>query len=168
MSIVVIPQQVAKVEAGHSVVAVVLEWRGKIALFKRSRSVGHDTGLWHCITGYVGAGTAPKVQAADELLEETGLRASEVIGFCQGPALTIYDSQQRPWLVHTYVVRTLRKRLSVNWEHDSYRWIARHKVKRFSNRVPWLDDVLDATAHLTTTAPPAVCSRTTEPERVSN
>lgn len=160
VSSVVIPHQPAKVEDGRIVVAVILEWRGKLALFKRSRSVGHDAGLWHCITGYVEAGTAPKVQAAHELLEETGLRASEVVGFCLGPVLTIADVHQRSWMVHTYVVRTLRKRLSVNYEHDSYRWIAPHKVKRFSNRVPWLDDVLDATGHLITTVPPATYSRT--------
>ena len=160
MSIVGIPHQAVKVEDGRIVIAIILEWRGKLALFKRSRSVGHDAGLWHCITGYVEAGTAPKVQAAQELSEETGLRASEVIGFCLGPVLTITDVQQRSWVVHTYVVRTFRKRLSVNYEHDSYRWIARHKVMRFSNRVPWLDDVLDATGHLITAAPPAACSRT--------
>ncbi|WP_234422396.1 hypothetical protein, partial [Streptomyces sp. NRRL F-6674] len=34
----------------RQVVAVILMWRGRIGLFKRSGSVQHDAGLWHCIT----------------------------------------------------------------------------------------------------------------------
>src|SRR4051794_36125563 len=39
------------------VVAVIVQWRGLVALFRRSQAVRHDQGLWHCITGYVEPGT---------------------------------------------------------------------------------------------------------------
>ena len=49
----------------RAVVAVVVEWRGRIALFKRSQSVGHERGLWHCITGYLEPGVPPTAGSPD-------------------------------------------------------------------------------------------------------
>jgi hypothetical protein len=43
--------------------------------------------------------------------------------------------------------------LRIDWEHDSYRWTAPHKAKRFANRVDWLDNVLAATGHYPAAVP---------------
>jgi ADP-ribose pyrophosphatase YjhB (NUDIX family) len=126
------------------VVAVIVEWRGRIALFKRSRSVGHDRGLWHCITGYLEPGTSPEEQAFTELREETGLTENDLIDFRQGTPLLLPDQQGNPWLVHTFTAITRNRRLTVNDEHDTFRWTAPSKIRRFSNRVTWLDQVLEA------------------------
>jgi 8-oxo-dGTP pyrophosphatase MutT (NUDIX family) len=134
----------ASIRPGQSVVAIVIEWRGRIALFRRSRNLAHDSGLWHCITGYIESAMTPARQAVCEIFEETGLQANDLVEFKQGPTLVIYDLNS-PWRVHTFLVKTVRKRLIIDWEHDAYRWVDRHKLKRFSNRVAWLDDVLDAT-----------------------
>ena len=91
---------------GRMVVAVVVEWRDKIALLKRSQHLAHDRGRWHCVTGYVDPGASPEEQAFRELLEETGLTTG------------------------------------------SYRWTLPGKIARFTNRVSWLDSVLEATGHL--------------------
>ena len=136
------------IAAGHAVVAVVIEWRGKIALLKRSRSRHHDRGLWHCITGYLAPGASPKQQALEELLEETGLHAAHLLDLRAGPKLVINDDNADPWLVHTFTALTSRRRLEIDWEHDSFRWTAPEKVKRFGNRVSWLDHVLHATGFL--------------------
>jgi 8-oxo-dGTP pyrophosphatase MutT (NUDIX family) len=136
------------ISPGHTVVAVVIEWQGKIALLKRSRNLGHDKGQWHCITGYVESGASPKQQALEELLEETGLRATNLLDLRAGPALFINDEHGEPWLIHTFTAVTSRRRLEIDWEHDSYRWTAPGKVKRFVNRVSWLDRVLQATGFL--------------------
>ena len=125
----------------NTVVAVVVEWRGKIALLKRSQNVSHDKGMWHCITGYLEPGTAPMQQALNELVEEVGVHAETLLDFRAGPALVI-TSGAEPWLIHTFTAVTSQRRLRIDWEHDSYRWIAPTKVKRFGNRVAWLDDVL--------------------------
>lgn len=136
------------IAAGHAVVAVVIEWRGKIALLKRSRRRDHDKGLWHCITGYLEPGASPKQQALEELLEETGLHAAHLLDLRAGPNLVINDDNAEPWLVHTFTAVTSRRRLEIDWEHDSYRWAAPEKVKRFVNRVSWLDYVLHAAGFL--------------------
>lgn len=142
------------IPAGRTVIAAVIEWRGKIALLKRRRSLVHDSGLWHCITGFLEAGVTPKQQALDELFEETGLQAEDLLDLRHGPDLVLADGAGNPWRVHTFTVSTSQRRLRMDWEHESYRWTSASKVRRFSNRVSWLDDVLTATGHLTALGPP--------------
>jgi 8-oxo-dGTP pyrophosphatase MutT (NUDIX family) len=132
------------------VVAAVIEWRGRIALLRRSRRLGHDSGMWHCISGFVEPGVTPAQQAFDELSEEAGLDVKDVLELRQGPTLVLVDGVGAPWLVHTFTAATNRRRLRLNWEHDSYRWTTARKGRRFINRVSWLDDVLQATGHLST------------------
>ena len=44
-----------------------------------------------------------------------------------------------------YTAVSKRRRLAINDEHDAYRWTAPAKISRFSNRVAWLDTVLQST-----------------------
>ncbi|MGO4470817.1 NUDIX domain-containing protein [Arthrobacter sp. 2RAF6] len=128
----------------RAVVAVIVRWRNRIALFRRSQTVGYDRGRWHCITGYLEPGASPEDQACVELREETGLTQNDLIGFRQGAPLRLLDQEGNPWLVHTFTAVTERRRLTINDEHDGFRWAEPSRVKRFSNRVPWLDQVVEA------------------------
>ncbi|MFI2566284.1 NUDIX domain-containing protein [Paenarthrobacter sp. NPDC018779] len=134
--------------AGHTVVAVVIEWRGKIALLKRSQGPSHDRGRWHCVTGYVDEGVSPGEQALLELSEETGLHAADIQELREGPVLMLSDDAGAPWFVHTFTAVTGQRRLTLDWEHDAFRWTVPSKTARFANRVAWLDKVLAATGHL--------------------
>lgn len=134
----------------REVVAVVVQWRGRIALFRRSQSVGHERGLWHCITGYLEAGATPRQQALTELEEEAGLTLGDLAAVQPADQLLISDDDGNPWLVHAYTAVTTRRRLTINDEHDAYRWTVPAKISRFSNRVPWLDIVLQCTLPQTT------------------
>ena len=147
------PDIAGSIPQDHVVIAAVVQWRGRIALFRRSRRLGHDSGLWHCITGFVEAGATPEQQTLEELFEETGLQAKDLLDLRQGPDLVVADGSGTPWLVHTFTALISRRRLKINWEHDSYRWTDPHKAKRFTNRVTWLDNVLDATGHYPATVP---------------
>lgn len=130
--------------APHEVVAIVLEHHGYIALLKRSETVGHDQNLWHCITGYLDPGTSPRQQALLELHEETGVGPMDLSSLESRAPLLLTTHTGSPWLVHTFKAVTSRRRLHLNEEHVSYRWTRPAKVSRFSNRVEWLDLVLDA------------------------
>jgi 8-oxo-dGTP pyrophosphatase MutT (NUDIX family) len=138
------PVSVSVSERHRTVVAVAVMWRGRIGLFRRSTSVAHDQGLWHCITGYVEAGVSPPAQALVELHEETGLIAVDLESLDEGEVLELADSQGELWRVHTFRATTSRRRLVLNHEHDSYRWVQLRAVARFSNRVCWLGEVLSA------------------------
>ncbi|MFP3578983.1 NUDIX domain-containing protein [Arthrobacter sp. fls2-241-R2A-200] len=133
----------------REVIAAVVQWRGRIALFKRSQSVGHERGLWHCITGYLEPDVSPEQQALTEIEEEAGLTRDDLADFQRGEQLLIPDHEGNPWLVHTFTATTTRRRLTINDEHDTYRWSIPSKISRFSNRVPWLDAVIEAAPHRT-------------------
>lgn len=133
----------------RTVVAVVVEWRGKIALFKRSQRVHYDQGLWHCVAGFLEEGVSPRRQAADELVDETGLQVKDLLDFHQGPDVVVKDDRDLPWLIHTFIAVSSRRRLRIDWEHDAYRWTPVGKTKRFANRVSWLDTVLIANGYVT-------------------
>lgn len=134
--------------ACHSVVAVVIKRHGKIAMLKRSRTVSHDRGRWHCVTGYLESGASPREQALLELAEETGLTDADLLQLGPGEELILHDESGATWTVHTFTAVTSKRRLSLDWEHEACRWTAPHKTARFTNRVSWLDSVLKATGHL--------------------
>lgn len=127
------------------VMAVVVEWRGKIALFKRSQSAEHECGRWNCIIGYLKPAVSPGQQALTALWEVAGLTWQDLGGFEAGEPLPIFDDSGNPWLVHTFTAVSKRRRLVINDEHDTYRWTVPSKISRFSNRVPWLDTILQNT-----------------------
>ncbi|MFB7600971.1 NUDIX domain-containing protein [Streptomyces sp. NPDC056160] len=127
------------------IVAVILMWRGRIGLFKRSESVQHDAGLWHCITGYLDADSDPVRQAIQEIWEETLLPARALEHLTAGPTLRLADPRGGPdWTVHTFVACTSQRRLTLNWEHEAYRWVRPWKLSQFDGQVAWLSDVLQA------------------------
>lgn len=116
-------------------------------MLKRSNEVGHDRGKWHCVTGYVGEDVAPLAQALTEVFEETGLSVADLHAIESGPVLWLQGGGSE-WEVHVFKVSTLCRRLSLNWEHDEYRWVPVSRLRRFDGRVDWLDQVvLSLTGH---------------------
>jgi 8-oxo-dGTP pyrophosphatase MutT (NUDIX family) len=135
------------------VVAVVLCWRGRIGLFKRSQSVAHDRGLWHCLTGYLDRVTDSQSalrQAQLELEEEVGLTGDDLEALVSGPVLHLHGDG-RDWRVHTFRAITTTRRLTLNWEHVEYLWARPSTIPRFDGRVAWLADVIQAVAPRVTT-----------------
>jgi ADP-ribose pyrophosphatase YjhB (NUDIX family) len=128
----------------YEVVAVAVQWRGRVGLFRRSPSVAHDQGLWHCITGYLEPGATPTQQGLTELHEETGLGIVDLESFVEGDVLELADSDGHTWTVHTFRAVTTRRRLVLNEEHDAYKWVDVRAVPRFANQVGWLAMALAA------------------------
>ena len=136
------PEQQAAVSG--TFVAVVLAWRGRIALFKRGRHVGHDAGLWHCVTGFLEDGNLVHAQALLKLFEATGVPVAELVDFRPGPVLELPDARGGRWRAHTFRAETERKKLRLSGEHDTYRWVRPRSVARFDGQAPWLRAVLRA------------------------
>jgi 8-oxo-dGTP pyrophosphatase MutT (NUDIX family) len=137
------------------VFAAVLEWRGRIALFRGSprQGAGRDGGLWRCVSGSVEPTTSLEQQLLEGLFEETGLQATDLLDLRRGRDVVVADGAGDPRFVHTFTALTSCRRLKISGEHDSYRWTAPPKARRFVNRATWLDTVLDATGHCPATIP---------------
>ncbi|MFI0820825.1 NUDIX domain-containing protein [Streptomyces sp. NPDC021098] len=131
------------VEPGAAV-AVVLVWRGRVGLFKRSRHVGHDAGRWHCLTGVLEEGASARVRALLTLFEGTGIAVAGLVDFHSGPVLELQDAQGGRWRVHTFRAATERRRLRLKGEYETYRWVPPRSVTRFDGQAPWLREVLAA------------------------
>ncbi len=127
----------------RAVVAVLLWHDGELCLLRRSQRVGSDTGLWHCITGYLEPGASPEEQARTELLEETGLSADRLDLLRAGGSFVIAGGDGTLWTVHTFTAVAPTRKLGLNWEHDAYRWVDPAEVPA-AGQVPWLHHVLDA------------------------
>lgn len=134
----------SKAANASPVIAVVVHCQGKIGLFKRSRQVNHDGGLWHCITGRIDPGMSPREQALVEVAEESGLLDDEITLLQAGPLLTLADEHDQEWLVHTFRLDTERLALTLNWEHDSYQWAKPDEIVKVADQVWWLRQVLEA------------------------
>lgn len=130
--------------ASRTIVAIIL-YRGRhMGLFRRSGSVGHDAGLWHCITGYLDSGVTPAEQAHIELAEEAGLKAQDIDALVPCTELDLSDRAGRLWKVHTFCAQTRCRLLRLNWEHDAYRWVQPQRLHFVTDRVEWLNDVMQA------------------------
>lgn len=135
----------AEPDAARQVVAIILVRRGRLGLLRRSARVGHDAGAWHCVTGFLDAGIRPSRQARVELFEETGLGPADIRSLSPGPVLDLPDRRGgRPWSVHTFLAGCRRRRLTLNWENDAYRWARPVDLTRLDGQVPWLIDVVRA------------------------
>jgi 8-oxo-dGTP pyrophosphatase MutT (NUDIX family) len=142
-----VPDPATTTAISRTVVAVVLTWRGRIGLFRRSRAVDHDAGAWHCITGYVEPHTSPLEQALLELHEETGVCLADLTSLVLCDVLELPDAEGNVWAVHTFAADTGKRRVVLNEEHDGHRWVRPSDVRRFTNRVSWLDTVIESAAH---------------------
>ncbi len=127
----------------NAVVAVVLWHDGELCLLRRSRLVGSDAGLWHCVTGYLDAGASPEDQARAELFEETGLTSGGLGLLAADGAFVLAGGDGTLWRVHTFTAVARSRTLRLNWEHDAYRWVEPAEVPG-TDHVSWLVDVLDA------------------------
>jgi ADP-ribose pyrophosphatase YjhB (NUDIX family) len=162
----------------REVVAVVLTYRGRVGLFKRGLRVGSDVGRWHCITGYIDEAASATGQAYVELHEETGLEIRDIKSLLAGEVLSLDDQNGEPWHVHTFLATTNKRKLRLNWEHDTYRWVPYRRVSRFDGQVEWLshvlavfaDDILEGLTLDTTSSPASVAGgvpRVAKPEGLS-
>ncbi len=128
------------------VVAVVLTWRGRVGLFKRSAAVAHDAGQWHCITGFLDDDSSPLEQATRELWEETGLGISQLTSIEPRGDVVLAGSDGQRWVVHIFSASTPQRRLVLNWEHEDYRWVLPTRLSRFDGKVTWFGEVLRTTS----------------------
>ena len=126
------------------VVTVFLENEGRILILRRSKLVRTMKTKWAGISGYIER-EDPLFQAWKEIEEETGLSNEKVKLMRVGKAVDVVDSDntQTIWIVHPYLFHSNTKIISIDWEHDEYRWIKPQDIQNYET-VPKLKEALDS------------------------
>ncbi|MFQ5918497.1 MAG: aconitase X swivel domain-containing protein [Thermoplasmata archaeon] len=124
----------------RDVVTSFLRHEGRILLLRRSSEVGSFQGYWAAVSGYLEGEEPPLERARMEVLEETGwqdatLEASGEVVLARGREPGVV------WAVYPFLFDVSSDGVTLDWEHDDYRWIAPEDLGRYQT-VPKLREVL--------------------------
>jgi 8-oxo-dGTP pyrophosphatase MutT (NUDIX family) len=124
------------------VVTCILLYNGKLLLLKRSDRVSTYRGQWAGVSGYVEPGDQIEDRAYTEIEEETSLRRDQVRLTTRGDPIEFYDPMEdQHWRVHPFLFSALTDEVAVDWEHETYKWIAPERLGDYVT-VPKLKETL--------------------------
>lgn len=121
------------------VVTVFLRHGRRILILKRSRKVGRYPGRWAGISGFIEEDETPLEAARREVYEETGIR--KIILRREGKSFSVID-KEKTWIVHPFLFDIPRSTLSLDWEHETFKWIAPEEIGKYTT-VPGLAEALE-------------------------
>lgn len=121
---------------------VILKKDGKILILKRSKKVGSFQGYWSGVSGSIDEDETPAEAALRELWEETGIRATSNKLISTGETITA-EYGENSWEVHPFLLEVTDESMTLDWEHEAYRWISPEELHKFAY-VPKLDEVVES------------------------
>lgn len=127
---------------GKVVVTVIGKREGKILILKRSKKVGTFKEHWAGISGSLHPGEKASEAALRELKEETGIVLKSSAPVIQCDPVYARDTGTI-WKVHPFLIELDSEKVSLDWEHDEYRWIDPSELKEFQT-VPRLEEVVSS------------------------
>jgi 8-oxo-dGTP diphosphatase len=133
------------VKTRNNVVTAFIEYGGEVLLLRRSQRVKTMKGKWAGVSGYIEAYEKPLVRALKEIEEETGLTQKNVQILREGRLLEVADDTWPDtilWVVHPFYVRTNSNAVTLDWEHDQYKWVNPNEIGNLET-VPRLKEALD-------------------------
>ncbi len=148
-----------------NVVTVFISYHGRILLLRRGDKVGSYRGRWAGISGYIDENEESIKRALKEISEEVQLDSNAVALVKTGQSFPALDEDVGIlFVVHPFLFSTTSPKITLDWEHDAFRWIRSQDLSRFET-VPKLREslerVLDDTP-MPGPPHPAVLARLTE------
>jgi len=125
---------------GKVVVTVIARREGKILILKRSGKVSTYREHWAGVSGSLLPGESAGDAALREFREETGRSMSAPAQMVQGEPVYARDGGLL-WKIHPFLMDVDAEEVSLDWEHDEYRWILPNELDRYQT-VPRLNEVL--------------------------
>lgn len=111
----------------RSVVAVVRNGDRYLSL-RRSRRVWYYPGSWAIIGGHLPDGVDPRRQIIEEIVEETGIPRSALRIVAASSTIRLPNPDVgRTWYTRVFLVESSVRRITLDWEHDAYRWVPLHR-----------------------------------------
>ena len=138
--------EVAGTKTSAKQLDVLLTWRGRVGLFKRSRHSSTASVPWQLLS----SPQPERTSEDDELLHciqllhgGTGLTVRDILTIQAGPTIELVHGS-RCTSHFVYEVETNHRRLALGPGYSVYRWVKRQKVRRFDGGADWLAPILEA------------------------
>ncbi len=127
------------------VVICVVQFGKKILLVKRSAAMNVYPGFWNSVGGYLDDRKTLFEKAKEELREEAGIGANDIISIRAGDIFEIDDPKyKKAWIFHPVLVKVKHDKIRLDWEADEYRWVSVNEARRVPKLIPTFRKVLDA------------------------
>ncbi len=114
------------------VINCVVQNGSKFLIVKRNSSMRLYPGYWNGIAGFLDDRKTLEEKVKEELCEEAGIKASDILSIKLGEIFDLDDPKYRKtWIVHPVLVKVKHRKIRLDWEAEEYRWISAKEIKRF-------------------------------------
>jgi len=124
------------------VINCVVRHNNKILIVQRNSKMRLYPNFWNGISGFLDDGRSIEEKVRDELREEVGIEADDIISIHHG---LVFDQEEekynKTWIVHPILVDVKTDKIKLNWEAQNHKWIKVEDVKIF-DLLPGFDKVL--------------------------
>ncbi len=125
-----------KIDYTHSKKAPVLvcfiKYSNKFLLLKRSDKVLAYKNLWSALAGFLDDSKTVKEKVIEEITEELGLKASDIIRIAEGPTYIFADKELgREWERHLVLAEIANPDITLDWEHRDFKWISPEDIAQY-------------------------------------
>ncbi len=129
-----------------TVVTIVLRYRDKILLLKRSGKVSNYRGKWHVVGGYLDDLKTPKDKVLEELREELQISEKDIASIELKEIYKYEDEVLKKKWIALLVLAELKHppKIKIDWEHTEYKWITPEELGNF-DVIPFLDVIVKKT-----------------------
>ena len=126
------------------VINCVLQYDGKILVIQRNKNMRFYPGFWNGLSGFLDDHKSIEEKVYEEIKEETGLSANDVLSITRGQVLVQEEPEYgKTWLIFPVRVLVKHKAIKLDWEADSHKWVSLEEAKQLE-LLPGFSEVLQA------------------------
>lgn len=125
------------------VINCVVKCRGKILVVERSTEINFYPGYWNGISGFLDDQRTLEQKVKDELREELGVPAKNVLKIRLGEIFhQDAPKYKKTWIVHPVLVEVRDDKVKLDWEARNFQWMSVKEAKTL-RLLPGFDTVLE-------------------------
>jgi len=121
----------------------VVRYSDKILLLKRSAELNFYPSYWNGVSGFLDDDKNVSEKAREELSEEAGILAENVISIKEGEVFLQEEPKyDKTWIVHPVLVEVDTDKIKTDWESQEYKWVSVEEARKM-DLLPGFERVLD-------------------------